>query len=79
MKEKYINLKIFYLCNVIDGYIYFIMCIFTLMFMHVNFMNFYYVKIRKSGVLWCFCEVLVMNKFFVGLETLGVYLIWNLQ
>ena len=77
MKEKYINLKIFYLCNVIDGYIYFIMCIFTLMFMHVNFMNFYYVKIRKNGVLWWYCEVLVVNKFCVGLGTLGVYFIFT--
>ena len=41
----------------------FIMCIFALMFMHVDFMNFDYVKMRKNGVVWCFCEVIVVNEF----------------
>ena len=51
------------------------MCIFTLVFMHVNFMNFYYVKMRKNGVLRCFCEVIVVNEFCVSLLTLGMYFI----
>ena len=55
-----------------NGYM-FIMCIFALVFMHVNFMNFYYAKMQKNGVLWYFCEVIVVNEFCVSLGTLGVY------
>ena len=49
------------------------MCIFALVFMHVNFMNFYYAKMHKNGILWYFCEVIVVNEFYVSLGTLGVY------
>ena len=53
----------------------FIMCTFTLVFMHVNFMNFYSVKMRKNSVLRCYCEVIIVNVFCVSLGTLGVYFI----
>ena len=55
--------------------IYFIICIFTLVFMHDNFMNFYYVKMCRNGVLRCFCEVVVVNEFYVSLVALGMYFI----
>ena len=47
----------------------FLMCIFTLVFMHVNFMNFYYVKMRRNGVLMCFCEVTIVNEYCVSFVT----------
>ena len=53
----------------------FIMCIFTLMFMHDNFFNFYYVKMGRNGVLRCFCKGIVVNEFCVSLVTLGIYFI----
>ena len=57
----------------------FIMCIFTLVFMHDNFMNFYYVKMRRNDVLRCFCEFIVMNEFYVSLVALGMEFIGTPQ
>ena len=52
-----------------------IMCNFALVFMYVNFMNFYCVKMDKKGVLWCFCEVIIVNEFCISLGILGLYFI----
>ena len=41
-KENYVNLK-FFIYMILLMNICYIMCIFTLVFTHVNFMNFYFV------------------------------------
>ena len=75
-QKKYINLKFSHLYDINDGYMfYYVYFYFSI---HAcKFYEFLYVKMRKNDVLRCFCEVIVVNEFWVSLVTLGMYFYMN--